>query len=320
MTVGMHASLSSGASMIVQIDCQINTGCLGLIGGQLDVLPDGAVIQIGAGIYYEHPFAINKNLTIEGTGELRPDIRFVDSGRAISISPEDETIGVNVTLRNLIITTSVAIPGEFAGDNTGIDISGLVSSNTIEVNSVDAKTQVTLDNMEITSFQALRSTFAKLSIKNSLFKHRGIGMSLKKSEVGISSSSVRNERGTIFPLAIGVVAQDTKLGIADSSIQAGYFGLNLVGDANYLISNSSFSQSDIAISLSGDFHAELQGNRFALIEDTAIQLHLASCVDNPQSNMDFTLTGSSNTFEFSNGVFICPADYPLPEGFLAEGE
>ncbi len=184
--------LSSDEPYVTQVNCQNPTGCYRLIGQAVDIAPQGSIIQIGPGIYYEPPFTIDRPMTLQGAGTEATKIILTDP-RA-----EKPTVGI-IILGNQAITVELsdlrienAIP--VLGESEAIKVfSQTTEEMQFALRDVYLQSVIGLTG-QAAQFGGLKARGPSLNVEGStIVADRGIAM--ESGQLTVRNSQVRAPEG-----------------------------------------------------------------------------------------------------------------------------
>ncbi len=317
----LGASQQSGT--VIQVNCPQSFGCLNLLGQAIETAPEGAVIQVGSGTYYELSIVIEKSLTVRGTRDaadskvINTSIIAVQPGALFTIKTSNHPISVlfeDLRIQNSMLAVDPIAKG---GVGVGLNVQGSLDANPEELivllrNSTLAtaggvinllgKAQVTLQGNRIQSSAIIGAENGGLLIieSNEMFSDGNLGGSSVAMAV-LTNVEARFQNNLI---SSGAARQ--------SSISI----LALGGQYSFV--ENRFDDHRVAVALGGKGTAEFRANVFSN-NSIGIWLETPPCVPNPEPELRFngTIAGSDNRFSF-NTADLCPAlnEYPWPPDFI----
>ncbi len=296
----------------MQVNCEEVAGCFRLLEQVLATASEGAVIQMGPGVYYERPLVITKSVTIQGAGSPLTLITAIDQGPLLTIQSPSNPILVtieNLTLQNLMLS--------------GL---GLLVQGTLQSTSTSA-TEVMLRGSWLFAADKAISSQGKALLR---LQQNSIGAGNLAIEAQYGSYLIAIDNTIILswpsePLApIGVILlQDVEAAFERNSISPRItaprpqvpFGILALG-GEYSFSENEIQQVSVGVMLGGKTNAAFNNNR---IHDNimGIALELPPCIPKPDPEIRFdgVISGSENQFANNSKGDLCPADYPWPPGF-----
>lgn len=323
--IGLLGSLVlSGAGQesvpVLKVNCPDRYGCFRLLGQAIETAPEGAIIQLSPGVYYELPLLISKSLTIRGARSASTTIKAVDSGALITIRASNQPITVNLEsliLHNPVLDLIVTPSGR--GDAINLQIEGLSEGNPEDIKvlledsyilsagigiSVEGRAQLTLQG------NGIEARLAALIAEN------GGQLMVNENSFVIE----RPKEAFSIILLSEVEAQFQKNWIFQRVInpeEARVIGVMISG-GQYSFVENQFSTLAVGAALASKTTADFHRNLFR--EDKiGISLHIPPCIPNPAPELRFEgfITGADNQFSY-NKVDLCPGlgEFPWPPGFM----
>jgi hypothetical protein len=300
---------------VIQVHCEEATGCFRLLEQALATAPEGAVVQISSGIYYEHALVITKSVRLQGVQEIGahlPIITAVDQGPLLTVPSSPKPISVtieNLTLQNLVLS------------GLGLLVQGASQSTSTSFPEVVLRGSWLFAADRAISVQGK----ARLRLQESSIQAGNLPIEAQYGSHLIAIDNTITLSWPNEPLApIGVILlQDVEAVFEKNSISPQItaprpqvpFGI-LAGGGKYSFSENEIQQVGVGVILVGKTNAAFNNNR---IHDNmiGIALELPPCIPNPDPEIRFdgVITGSGNQLANNSKGDLCPADYPWPEGF-----
>lgn len=235
----------------------------GLI-SSLSQVNDGDTIQLRSGTYEGREFAINNDITLEGLGTDKTDVRIIHNGLASLLSNAVFKVNANnVTFQNLSISSSIAPisiqanpGGTYRFINTDIQKkdsiylhSGIYTRHRVG--------SIIVMNSIVEGYDALNIDTNTLQIDNStILTHdtgtSGVRLREQATQVIIDRSKVlESKRGAAAPNGFGVDLKANNILIRDSVIEGRTDGIVIRDSNNVLIRNTNASAIAGGINLGG---------------------------------------------------------------------
>lgn len=323
-SLAVLASLGTGqeSELVIAVHCP-ETRCFRLLEQAIAVAPEGAILQLGFGTYYELPLVIGKNLTIRGEGFQRTVIKAVEAGALLTIRVSDHPINVNIqslTLHSLMV--DLIGPPFGRGPAVALKIEGPGEGNPEQLKVLLASSSI-------------------LSVGG------GIGMSgraqlvLQSNDVEARLGALNAENGAqLVAEENRFIANDGFSGLAIVSLDdveeahfqknqifqrvltpsaAKALGVMILGGARYSFVENQFVTLTTGAMLTGKTVADFSKN---LVRENliGIVLEVPPCIQNPDPELKFEgiITGADNEFADNIKADLCPAlgEYPWPSNFI----
>ncbi len=327
-------------SVTVAVECPQEEGCFLLLGRALREAPEGAVIRLGPGLYYEKPMVVPKSLTIEGAGLKRTEIRIVDPGAAFTLKGA-ETTPIAFTLKALTVRTHVLAPRiEDSGQNVGV----LWESARGGGEDGHAPFTITIQNARIEGGTGLvvngRNGSVRL-LRSKILTTVGNGLAIEGGnlQVSVEDSVIAGPSSPLGldPLLGGWFGVAFFSKIKGEEIQAsikgsGIFDWGLAGIAargfgdgrvKLRIEDSELKLNRSGLVLGGSVEATITANEVAFNKDYGIALLLPPCsfegqLPSGEELFKGTIRGRDNRV-YSNGQSdLCPEEFNWPPNFVYE--
>lgn len=317
-TIPLYGDVRSGdqTQMVIGVSCPDPEGCFRVIERAVEDAPSGAVLKIGAGLYYEKPFTIEKDLTLERAQEgPRPELRFIDRGYGIMIHLRpDGATPMTVTLQGLWLTVQQDEGLLDRVENVGLVIRGIPIDEAQGGAPIDQLRVIIRDSV-IVGYGGIGAQGAQLTIESSTITAMSVGIHADFSEVEISDSAI-SVAGTKETDRVLSLFRTRALIQGNKIIGGGNFGVLLAeGAKSTLMKNTIGHAALLGIFITDDAEVELIENFIVGNERFGIALPLASCAQHPDIRFRGSVSGRDNEFK-DNGQDLCPIDYPWPEGFV----
>lgn len=328
-----HTLRSSSNDAVVRIRCLETEGCFRLIGQAVGSAPEGAILEVAAGIYYELPILIERSLTIRGTG---PDtiIQGISPGILFTVQNSDASRVIQVTIEGVSLHYWVFADLDPLSDLTPrgvLKIQGVRnrmphgSEESLSLSTYVVVRRSTLSSVET----AIRLNGAELLLEENWITARDGALTVGADARLIAIDNRILWRG-------GLSKGDALALITLSRAEAEFYG-NLIFDGSgvsnsnalpaiFIIGGGQFKFhknviEDLAVGVTiagGATSVEFQENEFRK-NGVGIILNMPPCVANPAPETRFSgvITGQDNLFT-DNDIDLCPGlrEGPWPPDFV----
>lgn len=323
-------TLANSVTNIVEVSCNESDGCFRLLESTVQSTPEGTIVRIHKGIYYEKSLTVSRSLSIEAV-EPEVVVHFIDPYdglRVNNLMSSDQIIDIiikGITLLMPVPTQLSILQGRY--DNS-LPAAVVITNDTESVDQL----KVTLENVSIEGYIGIIADSAHLIVNDSKIIADGVTIATGSSKVELRRNSLIGGTGNSNTTRINVALinnQETSL-IQNRVFNPTTFGTRSdleqwgvllepqrgSSDSEYrvVLAENSFD-ADVGVVLAGLVNAELNSNRFTNNQKYGLLIFDPSCTTVDNRAFVGTLTGKDNEFQ-GNGQDVCPADFPLPEGFL----
>ena len=330
-----HSAGISSNEVVVGIRCTEIEGCFRLVGQAVQSAPEGAIIEVAAGLYYELPILVEKSLTIRGTG-LDTVIQGITPEVLFSVRNPNPDHFVQVTLESVNLRYWV-----FAAEDPDADLArrGVLQIEGVHdgfspspEESLSLPTRVVIRRSTLSSVEtAIHISGAELLLEDNWIVGRDGAL-----EVNVDARlTATNNR--IFWLG-GLSKGDALALIMLSGAEAEFYG-NLIfngsgvsasnalpailifGEGRYIFRKNTIEDLAIGVLIGGGAASvDFRENEFRN-NGGGIFLSMPPCVAHPASETRFSgaITGRDNVF-VDNDIDLCPTleEGPWPPGFVQD--
>ncbi|HIC96359.1 TPA: hypothetical protein EYP12_07025 [Candidatus Bipolaricaulota bacterium] len=300
----------------VEVTCPQPQGCFMAIGEAIEASPEGAIIKIGPGTYYEKPLIIEKSLILVGAGRTQPVIgpfrtviQAVGPGAAITIRyPKGRQDPISVNIKDLAISAWL----NEDSSNIGIELVGNPGIKREDL-------QLFIEECWIKGFNGIRMRGpAKVTIQRCWIWVESQAIMGGEIEFTLLDSDITG--GGLSPR---IVLTDAEALLQGNRISGPYgakpegWGVMAYGKARLTLLGNTIERNAFGVYLAMDVIAEFRENKIVNNEKYGIVLALAPCIEGLDRELLFRgqILGIDNEIH-DNGQDLCPEDYPWPEGFV----
>ncbi len=329
---------SANDRMVIEVNCPDPQGCFLLLGQTLATAPEGAIINIGPGLYYEKPIVIPKSIHIRGEGAGESEIRLIEPGAAFTI---ESPMPLSFSVQGISVRTRVLELPEMGQSLQNSGIRWKQSRNS-------ARQSILLQEVAIVSSTAIavEAWEGEIRVKNSQLQGisgisvlGGGDLSLAVVESSLLGPCfLQRPNCTYLPhlwgSAITIVSMEGE-GAIQAIVQGNRFsgwgtdgvyaaspGLTR-GWANILIylEENRIQHNRYGIRLAGEVEANIIANEILNNDEYGVVLSLPPCLSSPPP-MPFqgVIRGVQNEIRENRKADLCPEDYPWPEDFSVPNE
>jgi len=323
-SLAVLALLGTGqqSEVVIAVNCP-EIQCFRLLEQAINTAPEGAILQLGFGTYYELPLVISKSLTIRGEGFQRTVVYAVEAGALFTIQGTDHPITVNIkslTLHSPVVDLlgppfgrgqAVALKIEGPGEGNPEQLKVLLaSSSTLSAGVgivVSGRAQLILQSNEVEAkLGALNAENGAQLIaeENRFIADEGFdGLAIVLLQEVEEAHFQKNQ---IFQRVL-----------TPSAAKA--LGIMILRGGRYSLMENQFVALAVGTMLSGKTAADFQRNLFR-DNMVGILLQVPPCIQNPDPELRFegSITGADNEFADNSKADLCPElnDYPWPPDFV----
>jgi len=318
--------------IVIQCDAP---ACFGLIGEAIEGAPEGSILTIRPGSYYEFPMSVTKSLTLRGEDYRTTLIRALEPGALFTIHPSERPLHVafrELTLRNLEVAVDGPVSSVFRveGDNQEED-SVSVSLQNIWVDSAGVGVWTEGEvRLEIRASQMYTRVMPVVRVVE------GGRLTLEESRLSATSYNTVGHDPSLLVVrsSEAVLRKNLLIPFGEVSVPAAFYGFDgeytltenelafvemgaaFLGSTRAVLRKNYFHDVKTGVALGGETNGTLLENVFRY-NDVGILLYLPPCVATSEDDpLRFrgSIEGQNNVFEY-NDEDLCPADYPWPENF-----
>jgi nitrous oxidase accessory protein NosD len=319
----------------IVVQCETST-CFGRIEEAVTNAPEGAILEIRAGTYYEYPLSLTKTLTLKGEDPRTTRIHAVKPGALFAVHTAENPVRVSIeglALGNFIVSPDGPLSSVLRVEKGSSEDKSSVSVSLQGVWLTSAELGIWTQGeirLEIRSSEIYAQKMPVVRVAE------GGTLVLEESRLSATSDAAAYEPGLLVLLSsdaelrenllipfgevrvpFGIYGSDGEYSLTENELAFVEVGLALLGTSTRAsLRTNYFHDLKTGVTIGGEVNSTLVENVFRY-NDVGVLLYLPPCAssrgDDPL-RFRGVVSGRDNRFEY-NDTDLCPEDYPWPEGF-----